>query len=112
MQENTEPSTRTVFVPDSCYKVLRAFLYDGATNKQIGKRLYLTEDTIKTHMRRAMAKLGARDRVHLAIMVFSREVDVVHIPRTGQLVGTPRHLLEDVTVLRRFVVIDTNTFTG
>lgn len=36
----------------------------GHSNKGIGGELYLSEDTIKTHMRRLMRKLKARDRAH------------------------------------------------
>lgn len=36
----------------------------GHSNGQIGRTLYLSEDTIKTHARRLFRKLGARDRAH------------------------------------------------
>ena len=36
----------------------------GHTNAEIGRRIYLSEDTVKTHLRRLFAKLGARDRAH------------------------------------------------
>jgi two-component system nitrate/nitrite response regulator NarL len=36
----------------------------GQSNKQIGRVLFLSEDTIKTHARRMFTKLGARDRAH------------------------------------------------
>lgn len=42
---------------------------DGKTNGEIGMDLFLSEDTIKTHVRRIFRKVGARDRaqlVHLA----------------------------------------------
>ena len=32
----------------------------GKSNAQIGRELYLSEDTIKTHARRLFRKLGAR----------------------------------------------------
>lgn len=44
-------------------EVLRG-VADGCTNREIGLRLQVTEDTVKTHMRRIFAKLGARDRAH------------------------------------------------
>ena len=34
----------------------------GKSNAQIGRELYLSEDTIKTHARRLFRKLGAKDR--------------------------------------------------
>lgn len=44
-------------------QVLRA-MGDGCTNGEIGRQLYLSEDTIKTHARRMFRKLGAKDRAH------------------------------------------------
>lgn len=39
-------------------------LAKGAGNKEIGEALFLAENTVKTHMMKMMAKLGARDRAH------------------------------------------------
>ena len=36
----------------------------GRSNIAIGRELYLSEDTIKTHARRLFDKTGARDRAH------------------------------------------------
>jgi DNA-binding NarL/FixJ family response regulator len=36
----------------------------GHSNKHIGRNLFLSEDTIKSHTRRVFVKLGARDRAH------------------------------------------------
>lgn len=35
---------------------------DGLTTQQVGERLGLSENTVKTHTKRAMAKLNARTR--------------------------------------------------
>ncbi|MGW0436113.1 response regulator transcription factor [Micromonospora sp. NPDC003197] len=37
---------------------------DGKSNAEIGRELYVSEDTVKTHARRLFRKLGARDRAH------------------------------------------------
>ena len=34
----------------------------GKSNGQIGRELYLSEDTVKTHARRLFRKLGVRNR--------------------------------------------------
>ena len=42
----------------------------GWTNAEIGERLVLTESTVKKHVGRVLAKLGARDRIHAVIMAY------------------------------------------
>jgi len=36
----------------------------GHSNGEIGRKIFLSEDTVKTHARRLFQKLGARDRAH------------------------------------------------
>jgi DNA-binding NarL/FixJ family response regulator len=40
----------------------------GATNDEIARQLFISETTVKTHIARAQAKLGARDRIQLVVM--------------------------------------------
>jgi DNA-binding NarL/FixJ family response regulator len=54
---------------------------DGASNTEIGARLFLSESTVKTHVGRVLQKLDARDRVHLVILAY--ELGVVPRPRAG-----------------------------
>lgn len=61
--------------------VLRELLEDGAENKIIGKRLYLTEDTIKTHMRKIMRKARAANRTELVVSILRREIFVLDLSR-------------------------------
>ncbi len=42
----------------------------GRSNGEIGKELYLSEDTVKTHARRLFRKLGAADRAQAVAMGF------------------------------------------
>jgi DNA-binding NarL/FixJ family response regulator len=42
----------------------------GWTNGEIGERLVLSESTVKTHVGRVLAKIGARDRVQAVIFAY------------------------------------------
>ncbi|MCQ4082056.1 response regulator transcription factor [Streptomyces sp. RB6PN25] len=41
---------------------------EGLTNRQIGKRLYLSEKTIKNHISRLLSKLGVERRIQAAVI--------------------------------------------
>jgi DNA-binding NarL/FixJ family response regulator len=42
----------------------------GLTNDEIGRRLYMSPATARTHVSRAMTKLGARDRTQLVVLAY------------------------------------------
>jgi DNA-binding NarL/FixJ family response regulator len=42
----------------------------GLSNDEIGAELYLSPATVRTHVSRAMAKLGARDRAQLVVVAY------------------------------------------
>jgi DNA-binding NarL/FixJ family response regulator len=42
----------------------------GRSNAEIGRELFLSEDTVKTHARRLFTKLGASDRAHAVALGF------------------------------------------
>ena len=44
----------------------------GLSNAEIGRRLYLAEDTVKHHVRRVMIRLGARNRAHVVWLAVQR----------------------------------------
>jgi DNA-binding NarL/FixJ family response regulator len=50
-------------------EVLRE-LATGASNEVIAERLFLTGNTVKTHVAAILAKLGLPDRVHVVIWVY------------------------------------------
>lgn len=45
---------------------------EGKSNGQIGRELYLSEDTVKTHARRLFRKLGVNDRAQAVALGFRR----------------------------------------
>jgi DNA-binding CsgD family transcriptional regulator len=42
----------------------------GLSNDEIALRLHLSPLTVKTHINRAMAKLGVRDRAQLVVIAY------------------------------------------
>jgi DNA-binding NarL/FixJ family response regulator len=57
------PAARRVVLTERELQVLRG-MADGKSNAEIGRELFVSEDTVKTHARRLFRKLGARDRAH------------------------------------------------
>ena len=49
---------------------LVALVGEGLSNDDIAQRLVLSPATVKTHVNRAMMKLGARDRAHLVVFAY------------------------------------------
>jgi len=47
-----------------------ALVAGGLSNGEIARRLFMSPATAKTHVSRAMAKLGARDRAQLVVLAF------------------------------------------
>jgi len=45
---------------------------DGLANREIGDKLYLSEETVKSHVRHLLAKLQARSRAHAVAVGFRR----------------------------------------
>jgi DNA-binding NarL/FixJ family response regulator len=59
-----EPTTREI-------EVLQ-LISDGLVNREIGERLFLSEETVKSHVRHLLAKLQARSRAHAVAAGFRR----------------------------------------
>ncbi|HEX8858941.1 MAG TPA: response regulator transcription factor [Actinomycetes bacterium] len=47
-----------------------ALVAEGLTNDEIGQRLFMSPATARTHVSRAMVKLGARDRAQLVVLAY------------------------------------------
>ncbi len=66
----SQQEARAMLAPltDKELEVARA-VGDGLTNAQIAARAYVSEATVKTHLGRALAKVGLTNRTQLAIVV-------------------------------------------
>ncbi|MEU9477543.1 response regulator transcription factor [Streptomyces sp. NPDC048191] len=61
-----------------------ALIGDGLTNREIGKRLYLSEKTVKNHISRLLAKLGVQRRVQAAVLASHLEPQSATAERTAE----------------------------
>jgi DNA-binding NarL/FixJ family response regulator len=69
----TEPATAWHALSEREREVLE-LLADGLNGEQIAQQLVLSPETIKTHIRNAMGRMGARTRVHaVAMAIRARE---------------------------------------
>jgi DNA-binding NarL/FixJ family response regulator len=64
-----DPPRRRVDLTERELQVLRG-MAEGKSNAEIGRELFVSEDTVKTHARRLFRKLGARDRAHAVASAF------------------------------------------
>lgn len=67
------PDPRLDVLTDRELEVLTE-IASGATNAEIGARLYMAEGTVKTHIGRLLSKLQARDRVGLVLFAYETGV--------------------------------------
>ncbi|MBO0980856.1 response regulator transcription factor [Microbacterium sp. SD291] len=49
-------------------------LATGSSNEEIARQLFLSENTVKTHVKAVLAKLGLPDRVHVVIWAYENGV--------------------------------------
>lgn len=62
-----EPDAERLAVLTDREREVLALVGRGLSNVEIGRMLYLSPATVKTHVNRAMTKLDARDRAQLVV---------------------------------------------
>ena len=65
--QNATADSRIADITQREHDVLQ-LVAEGLSNAEIGERLHITPGTAKTHVSHLLTKLGARDRVQLAIL--------------------------------------------
>jgi DNA-binding NarL/FixJ family response regulator len=66
----TPPPATSLNVLTERERELAGLVAEGLSNDQIAERLVLSPATVKTHVNRAMVKLGARDRAQLVVFAY------------------------------------------
>ncbi|GAB7035483.1 response regulator transcription factor [Streptomyces sp. NPDC021749] len=65
----TEPEADALAALTAREREILGLIGEGLTNHEIGKRLYLSEKTVKNHVSRLLAKLGVERRIQAAVLV-------------------------------------------
>ena len=69
----TPPITREIGQDPTAREIeVLQHVADGLVNREIGERLFLSEETVKSHVRHLLAKLQARSRAHAVAVGFRR----------------------------------------
>ncbi|MGW0945554.1 response regulator transcription factor [Streptomyces sp. NPDC002623] len=60
-----------------------AWVAEGCSNEEIAEKLFVSPLTVRTHVHRAMTKLGARDRAQLVVVAYRTGLVQAPAPPTG-----------------------------
>jgi len=74
-----DPTKRRDALTDREHEILVA-IGRGWTNREIAERFVLSESTVKTHVGRVLAKIGARDRIQAVIYAYDQGLTQPNTP--------------------------------
>ncbi|MGW1071196.1 response regulator [Streptomyces sp. NPDC002537] len=72
-QETGEPEDERLADLSPRERDILGLVGEGLTNREIGKRLFLSEKTVKNHVSRLLAKLGVERRIQAAVIATEAE---------------------------------------
>jgi two-component system nitrate/nitrite response regulator NarL len=91
-QETDPDKARIASLTDREREVI-ALIAEGLKNKEIGKRLFISETTVTHHLSSIFSKLGVSDRLELVIYAFSR--NLAKMPKKATRPGNPPTNIRD-----------------
>ncbi|MCP4961965.1 MAG: response regulator transcription factor [Actinomycetia bacterium] len=65
----TEAEKRVQRLTDREREVLKQ-IGRGLTNRELSEKLFIAESTVKTHIKRVLSKIAARDRIHAVVIAY------------------------------------------
>ena len=63
------------FQPTARQREITALVVDGLSNKEIARRLKISEGTVKVHLHNIYERYGVRNRAALAALIFTDRTD-------------------------------------